>query len=201
MGRGGRPRGFAADEVLTRCLDVFWQRGYEATSLADLEAASGLVRTSLYNAFGAKHDLYAAALQRYLAGLDARLVAPLHDGDAGLADLGAFFDRVETWLAERSPPAGCLVITSMVESAGADDVVRDAGGQLVRRYREAFLAALGRAADAGEVPADSVARRAEMLTGLVLGLNVAARARHTGQVAALLQAGREEARAWGHPVR
>ena len=60
----GRPRTFDADEVLNKARAVFWNLGYAATSLDDLAAATGLNRPSLYGAFGDKHALYMAALQR-----------------------------------------------------------------------------------------------------------------------------------------
>ena len=56
------------DTVLHRALELFWERGYESTSMADLVAHLGVARASIYATFGGKHDLYLKALQRYTEG-------------------------------------------------------------------------------------------------------------------------------------
>ncbi|MEO6714384.1 MAG: helix-turn-helix domain-containing protein, partial [Mycobacteriales bacterium] len=61
----GRPREFDMATALDAAVDVFWERGYESTSVADLEIATGLSRSSLYQAFGSKRTLYQASLDRY----------------------------------------------------------------------------------------------------------------------------------------
>jgi TetR/AcrR family transcriptional regulator, transcriptional repressor for nem operon len=60
-----RPKEFDRDAVLDRAVDVFWARGYEATSITDLTDALEIGRQSLYDTFGDKHTLYLAALDRY----------------------------------------------------------------------------------------------------------------------------------------
>ena len=60
----GRPRSFDEDAVLDRARAAFWNLGYAATTLDELAAATGLNRPSLYGAFGDKHALYVAALER-----------------------------------------------------------------------------------------------------------------------------------------
>ena len=61
-----RPREFDESEVLDAAIAAFWRGGYAATSISDLQAATGLSRGSLYKAFGYKHGLFLAALDRYL---------------------------------------------------------------------------------------------------------------------------------------
>ncbi|WP_409466349.1 TetR/AcrR family transcriptional regulator [Amycolatopsis sp. GA6-003] len=64
----GRPRGFDADEALHRAMLVFWERGYEGASLADLTGAMGITKTSMYAAFGNKEQLFRKALALYSEG-------------------------------------------------------------------------------------------------------------------------------------
>ena len=60
-----RPREFDVDDALDRAMNVFWAKGYEATSMSDLMAAMDLSKSSLYDTFGSKHELFLSALQRY----------------------------------------------------------------------------------------------------------------------------------------
>ncbi len=62
----GRPREFDEDSVLEAAMEVFWRKGYEATSLADLCDCTGLHKGSLYQTFGSKHDLFMKALKHYI---------------------------------------------------------------------------------------------------------------------------------------
>ena len=61
-----RPREFDIDEALDAAMGVFWERGYEATSMVNLMDATGLHKGSIYKAFEDKHDLFLQALRRYL---------------------------------------------------------------------------------------------------------------------------------------
>ncbi len=72
MGRStvARPKEFDPDIALDRALELFWEKGYEATSMADLVQHLGIGRASLYATFGSKHDLYLKALDRYLLKAD-----------------------------------------------------------------------------------------------------------------------------------
>jgi TetR/AcrR family transcriptional repressor of nem operon len=72
-----RPREFDPDTVLERATQVFWAKGFENASLDDLCDATGLNRSSLYAAFGAKRDLYLSALARYEQGSAARIADAL----------------------------------------------------------------------------------------------------------------------------
>ena len=65
--RAGRPRVFDTDAALDKAVRLFWQRGYEATSMADLVAETGVAAASLYGAFDNKAGLFAAVIERYAA--------------------------------------------------------------------------------------------------------------------------------------
>ncbi len=64
----GRPREFDIDEALDCALHVFWSKGYEGTSIAELTEAMGITRPSLYAAFGNKEELFRKALDKYVEG-------------------------------------------------------------------------------------------------------------------------------------
>src|SRR3954468_1963795 len=72
-----RPREFDTDQAVDRAMDLFWSRGYAATSLQDLTAVLGIGSGSLYAAFGSKEQLYARALERYSSRNAGALIAEL----------------------------------------------------------------------------------------------------------------------------
>src|SRR6187551_2996735 len=72
LARGrGRPRAFEREAALARATRLFWLKGYEATSIAELTEAMGIGSPSLYAAFGSKEALYAEALRHYCENYDA----------------------------------------------------------------------------------------------------------------------------------
>src|SRR5689334_6119833 len=72
-----RTKEFDPDVALQKALELFWERGYEATSMADLVRHLGVARASIYATFGGKHDLYVKAFERYLHTRDPAIVDAL----------------------------------------------------------------------------------------------------------------------------
>ena len=108
-----RPRTFDTDSVLSSVMTLFWQQGYEATSIRDLERVSGLTAPSLYGAFGNKEALFTAALQHYV---DTVILPSIEAATAlGLPGLRAMF----TAIADKDPalPRGCLLAVTSCEAA------------------------------------------------------------------------------------
>src|SRR5512147_1672115 len=84
-----RTKAFDEDVVMERAMQVFWRRGYRATSLDDLLAAMRLSKSSFYETFGTKRDLLLTALRRYAAAGMAGLIAPLLRPDASRPEIEA----------------------------------------------------------------------------------------------------------------
>lgn len=146
-----RTKEFDPDVALRRALDLFRQRGYEATSIADLVEHLGLARASIYATFGGKHDLYLKALSRYRQDRDPDIVERLsRPGPA----LPAVRELVWSWVEEcLSDPdrRGCLVVNAAVELAPSDREV--ARGVLAswNTLETALATALVRAKAQGEL--------------------------------------------------
>lgn len=107
----GRPRKFDEDEVLDKAIDVFWELGYEASDTETLAKRTGLTKPSLYNAFGAKEDLFVAAINRYRqtrsrASLDA--MAKADTPSEGIRD---YFINLANNVASPNHPSGCLIMS------------------------------------------------------------------------------------------
>jgi AcrR family transcriptional regulator len=110
----GRPRGFHEEEAIDRATETFWAKGYAGTSLDDLAEATGLNRSSLYNAFGGKVELFCAALDHYRAGPAHTVVRPLLD-DTGSRALRGFLDRLAAFVASPEGCRGCLMVNTLAE--------------------------------------------------------------------------------------
>lgn len=174
----GRPRQFDTDEALAATMEQFWSNGYEGTSLSDLVAATGLARASLYNAFGSKHDMYLASLDRYYEQRIPEMLAGLESGDEGLAAVTAFFEQFPAAVATMPDRAaqGCLMVNSSTETATVDPAVAARVGVYRQRLRNAFATALERAADRGELESAGPAQADQLLLSAI-GLFVTIRGR------------------------
>ncbi|MEU6791736.1 TetR/AcrR family transcriptional regulator [Nonomuraea wenchangensis] len=125
-----RPRTFEEEAAVEAAMRAFWRAGYEATSTQDLCAATGLGRSSVYNAFAGKHDLFRRALRRYMDQRDAALIE-LMDGELPVREKVA---TVLGWAVAPDPddPDGCLVVNSMIELGPRDAEV----AEMLRRDTE-----------------------------------------------------------------
>ncbi|HEY8932581.1 MAG TPA: TetR/AcrR family transcriptional regulator [Rariglobus sp.] len=149
----GRPRAFDADRALARALGVFWRKGYEATSLADLTEAMDINKPSLYAAFGNKEALFRKALDLYEREREPAFRAALSEPVARVA-MVRFLEAIIATHTCPETPSGCLVVQGALPS-GADAepiaqelMVRRAGAQAAIRQR------LERAQAEGDLPAD-----------------------------------------------
>lgn len=170
----GRPRSFETEQVLDAAMELFWKKGYRTTTTRELEASLGLRQSSIYNAFGSKHDLLEATLDRYENLTTEELVKPLEASSEGLLAIENFFSALSHWVTHDGRQ-GCMLINMMAEDGGATDDVTRRTRAYRRRVRDALRDALARALDQAETTEADLDGRADLLLGLVLGFNVAAR--------------------------
>ena len=135
----GRPRSFDADAVLDKARAVFWNLGYAAASLDDLARATGLNRPSLYAAFGDKHALYMAALERSRSEAGKALGAALARDVPLRPLLTAIFERtVDIYRAGEVGQRGCFLIGTAVTQAVDDPAARELLAVFVAETDAAF---------------------------------------------------------------
>jgi TetR/AcrR family transcriptional repressor of nem operon len=171
----GRPRSFDADVVLDRAVETFRSKGYDGTSVEDLEKATGLRRASLYGAYGDKRALYLAALRRYDATRVIGMLAELNEARSGRAALERFFGIVLEEAA--TDPCGCLMASAASERAAHDGGVARCVGDNRRRIEGAIAASILRGRADGSVKAGGDARTAaRFLFAAVLGIRALAKA-------------------------
>ncbi len=168
----GRPREFDRDAVLRAVVDVFWEKGFAATSIGDVVERTGLSKSSLYGAFGSKEMLYRTALDRYLDDHRTMVASVLQGGNHGLDDVDAFFDRIWEQVDHVGEDRGCLAVNTSTELGTADPALIAHGTRHRSFLREGFTTALGRAVDLGEFEAHRVDAMANVLVATVLGLAV-----------------------------
>ncbi|MGB5327008.1 MAG: TetR/AcrR family transcriptional regulator [Gammaproteobacteria bacterium] len=137
-----RPRQFEEIQVIEKLMKVFWDKGYEATSMQDLVAASGLLKGSLYGAFGDKQALYLAALKHYdrtriQAGIDL-----LNGEGSARQKIARLFDNVIESTKRGDFAGGCLLCNASVEMAVTDKQVKSEVKTTIRRLKVAIMEAL-----------------------------------------------------------
>ncbi len=176
---------------------VFWHRGYRATTTRDLEREMGLGQSSITSAFGTKADLADAALARYLVSLRRDLLDRLREGPGGLAAIDRFLAGLSDWHCAEGG-RGCLVGRLMCEGAGSEPRIAERVRAFRATLRAALDAALSRAAEAGEIPAEGLEERRDLVVAIVLGLNLAVQAGYdVPSLRALSRAGRAQVASWG----
>ena len=193
----GRPPTFDRDEVLTRLMFLFWEKGYDGASQSDMIQRAGISSSSLYNAFGNKPDIFEAVAARYNQMMHAGL-APLRDGTGGLAAVEGFLLGAADQTRGGQTPPGCLMVRTMTELGGRPSAPA-AAETCTATYRdqvtEAVREALTRAAAAGEIPASEVEPKAQVVLTLLLGaMAVAVSNREAG--AAMLDTARQLVAGW-----
>ncbi len=166
----GRPRQFDKDAVLDALVALFWLQGYEATSMSDIEKASGLNKSSLYNAFGSKHELFELVLDRYINLRIQTLASMLRVGEDGVAALHGFVDALRD-----EGRGGCLAVNTSAELGAGDEAVAGFGRQYREKMRAGIREVISAASAKSGLPAELVEARTDMFLTFMLGLAVAVR--------------------------
>ena len=170
---------------------AFFEKGLDGTTLGDLEEATGVDRSTLYNSFGGKKGLYLSATGKYLDFAEAGLFEPLLVGtDDGFADIFEFLGRLRSGLTSATAIPGCLIVNDM--ASGADPGAAN-------RYREMLTTGLERALTrAGDTAAERRTHRANLLSASVLGVNLVSKltASDNTEIERLIDAMVDEVTCW-----
>ena len=169
----GRPRQFDDRAAVDAAVEIFWRKGYSATTPQELADELSIGKGSLYNTFKSKANLLSLALHRYsdrkLQALDDELEAD-----------GPVRDRIRSALAMLAGIGvhrrGCFAVNSVVELAGTDGDATTVPQQLFDRIEQAFKDAIVRGQQSGELAADrDPSVEASLLLSAVMGASVLAR--------------------------
>lgn len=169
-----RTKEFDPDAALQSALELFWRRGYEATSVADLVEHLGIGRASIYATFGNKHELYLKALDRYAEARDPLLLAELSEPGPALPAVRAVVRRFTTEAASPEDGSnGCLITNTAAELAPHDPAATRRVEISWEHFETLLQSSLARARAQGELPEDRDPRAlARMLLVLLQGVRV-----------------------------
>ena len=147
----GRPLEYDPDKALDAAMHLFWIQGYEATSLNDLLNAMGLSKSSFYNGFGGKKELFARCITRYKDIYTGRLLDRLNKAESVRGFIEEIFLNVAAEARGTVRRRGCLLVNTANEFAQKDPVIAERVGTGLESFRAVFLAAVKRGQHEGDI--------------------------------------------------
>ncbi|WP_028747425.1 TetR/AcrR family transcriptional regulator [Rhizobium mesoamericanum] len=154
-GKRGRPRALDRDVGLDIAARLFWQRGYEGTSTADLTKAMGINPPTLYSMFGSKEELYRQALDFSIARENGRRSDILQSGLPVYKALSLYLYDIADGDTQPDKPPGCMVSTAVLQHAEENASVARMTAALRETSIQSLKARFDRAVEEGELPAQT----------------------------------------------
>lgn len=165
-----RPKEFNPDDVIEKAMQVFWHKGYEATSMEDLLNAMDLNRGSLYDTFGDKRQLFLKVIDRYCTTFASSKFSLLDQPGPALPTLRRFISgMIEGGLADPQR-RGCLIANTVMELSPHENEIAGTLRQALKMVEDTFFNVLARAKQQGELKDDKDPRAlARFLTTMMQG--------------------------------
>lgn len=171
-------KNFDLDATLTRAMQTFWAHGYEATSMQDLVAATGVNRASIYATYGDKRALFLTALRKYDGEIRRRMLAELAETKTPAEAIAAVFDK---FISQTSVPQGnwgCFLVNTALELAAHDGEIAELVNAAHDEIEAFFLAMIRKGQQSGAFAADRDAEAlAHQALASLLGMLVMIRSR------------------------
>ncbi|HAG0174528.1 TPA: TetR family copper-responsive transcriptional repressor ComR [Salmonella enterica] len=192
----GRPKVFDREAALDKAMTLFWQHGYEATSLADLVEATGAKAPTLYAEFTNKEGLFRAVLDRYITRFASKHEAQLFCEEKSVESaLEDYFTEIAACFTSTVTPAGCFMInTSATLAASSRDIARTVKSRHAMQ-EQTLIQFLRQRQERGEIPAHCNPQAlAEYINCILQGMSISAREGATFEQ--LMQITRTTLRIW-----
>lgn len=166
-----RSKEFDEKEVLLKAMRLFWEQGYEKTSLQDLVEHMGVHRRSLYDTFGDKHTLYIKTMEQYARITNAAIKAEVQRGRTALESIRLIFDYLIETNGEQ--PIGCFFVNSATELAYRDPEVSKLTSELFGNEEQLLTELIQQGQQAGDIsPGLDPRLLASSLHATLLGIRV-----------------------------
>ena len=146
----GRNFEFNREETLNKAMQVFWQKGYKATSMKDLIKEMGIQPGSIYNSFGDKHSLFLEAIRHYGEVVTSNALRSLESEGSPVENLHNFFNDIVS-LPKDKKSRGCLIVNSVVELSPHDDETAEIVNSIMKKIEDSFYNCLKKAQAVGEI--------------------------------------------------
>jgi AcrR family transcriptional regulator len=173
-GKTGRPIGFDKDAALEAAMLLFWERGYEGTSMADLTQAMGLNPSSIYAAFADKHALFQLAVNRYME-IRAQYATKALEEPTLKWVVRALFDNTVAFLTTPGHPPTCMTLAGAVGCSLDATPARDLMTEIRKQSQIAIRKRLLKARQCGELPKDiNLDDYTRYLSSIIAGLSIQA---------------------------
>lgn len=170
----GRPKLFDNDEILEKALKVFWERGYEGASMAELTSELGVNKPSLYAAFGNKEDLFRQALSKYVAGPVAFVRMVMKEPTARKVAEKFLLSSAE-FLTNAQHPRGCMIVQGALSCGEGAQIIKEQLIQYRKHYEDLLTERFRMAQQEGELsPELNAVDLAKYLATLHQGMSVQA---------------------------
>ncbi len=150
----GRPLEYDPDTVLDSAMNIFWDKGYEATSLQDLLHGMKISKSSLYQGFKSKHNLFLLCIKRYREITVADMQERLQSSQQGIDFIAKTFSIVIKEVNEVANPKGCLVTNTASEFAQSDTNIAATIAQGLAEFKDMFYRAVQKGQEDGSIRQD-----------------------------------------------
>ena len=174
----GRPREFDTTEALDKTTQVFWVKGFEATSLNDLIEAMGISKSSFYETFGNKQELFLSSIDHYATTALKDMVIALESDMLGREVIAQVFLIISNRFISKAESMGCFLSNSSAELAPDGVTAKEKIVGYFHRAEEAFTKAVKRGQKEGTIPSDRDAKAlGRFLVSSMNGLQVVGKAK------------------------
>ena len=168
-----RPREFDADKALSQTMRVFWERGYRASTFADLMKSAHVQKQSLYGAFGDKRSLFLKSLELYRNQVVSELRRLLREADSPFEGIARVMQYASQPPVAKNSPSGCLMANTALELGLSDPDVAVEVKKLFRSTERVLTAAVKKGQERGEIRARfAAAAIAQSLVNTINGIRI-----------------------------
>ncbi len=171
-----RTKDFDEDEVLAKAVRIFWDKGYNGTSMQDLVDGLGISRSSLYDTYGDKRALFIRALESYKTSGSGKICNIVSNSLSAKEAVRQLFDLTTRELLSDQQHKGCFLVNTEIELAPHDKEVSNMICQSDQQLEDAFCQAIEKGQESGEISIHKDARAlARFIFNTVKGIRVSAK--------------------------